>query len=64
MFLFRLNKDVLVKQFCAPLCLKGDGSKEELVGRIMEFLLCPTDSGEVSITTVITLLIIRVLSNY
>ena len=44
----RLNRSVLAAQFCAPLCLNDKGTKDEVISRIMEFLLCPTDSGEVS----------------
>lgn len=48
----KLNKSVLAAQFCAPLCLKDKGTKEEVINRIMEFLLCPTDSGEAVVSDV------------
>ena len=38
----------LSDNFCAPLCLVTKGTKEEIIDRILDFLMCPTDSGQVS----------------
>jgi len=48
----RNSKSGLVGQFCTPLCLQRTGSKEELVDRILEFLLNPSDDGLVSVSGV------------
>lgn len=50
--LFRLSISCLTSQVCAPLCLKDKGPKEEIIDRIIEFLLCPT--AEVSTVAMVT----------
>ena len=44
----RYSKSGLVSQFCTPLCLQRTGSKDELIDRILDFLLNPSDAGLVS----------------
>ncbi|XP_065889524.1 protein DEK-like [Dysidea avara] len=43
--LAQYSKSGLVSQFCTPLCLQRTGSKDELIDRILDFLLNPSDAG-------------------